>query len=187
LTAFKREIVGPGRGERIVFLKTAEETGGAFLEFEHYIQPGKGYSPDHIHVDQDEKYEIVSGVATYTIEGVEKTVQAGETVIISKNTNHVNPWNKTGTDVLQIHRVTTPEGGAQLFFTTWYALDRADGKNLEKPSLEMNPFQISVIAQYLPAKTFISRFPLFLQKIGLPLLALIGRLFGYKVRYPELE
>lgn len=183
----KREIVGPGRGERIVFLKTAEETGGKFLEFEHYIQPGKGYSPDHIHVDQDERYEIVAGTATYVIEGVEKTAKAGETVIIPKNTNHVNPYNKTGKEVLQIHRVTTPEGGAQLFFTTWYALDRAGAKNLDKATLEMDPFQISVIAQYLPAKTFISRFPLFLQRIGLPILALIGRLLGYKVRYPELE
>ncbi len=184
---FKREIEAPAKGEKIVFIQMAEDTNGAFLEFEQTIKPGKGYSPDHIHMDQDEQYDIRSGVATYVIEGAEKTAKAGETVVIPKHTNHVNPWNKTGTEDLVIHRKTTPEGGAGLFFTTWYALVRADALYLDKASLEMGPLQIAVVAQYLPAKTFITRFPLFLQQLGLPLLAVIGRLLGRKIRYPELE
>lgn len=180
-------IEAPHRGERMVFLKTAAETNGDYLEFDHYFKPGCGYSPEHVHIDQDEVYEVVSGAATYQIAGVEKTASAGETIRIQRGTYHVNPWNKTGTKELYLHRRTTPEGEAQLFFTTWFALDRAGGWGLLKPTMEMNTFQISVMQMYLPTKSYVGGIPIWMQQIGIPVFAWVGRLMGYKERYPELE
>lgn len=176
------EIATPVRGERMVFT----ENSGARLVFDHYIQPKGGFSAAHVHEAQEERYEVVSGVATYIIDGVRHTAHPGETVVIKPGTVHCNPWNDHESGLLHLRRVTTPEGGAQLFFVTWFTLLNAD-RYINHAVLQMSPIQLSVVAVHIGEKTYIHGLPIWGQKIALPALALIGRLIGRKPRYPELE
>lgn len=186
LPPLPREIDAPARGERYVFLRTATDTNGAFLEFDHYMDAGCGFTNPHLHDTQEERYEILSGTATYSISEVEKTAQAGQTIVIPPGTEHINPWNKSGDGVLHIRRVNTPEGDAQLYFVTLLVLSRA-GWRLQRGTQELNLVQLAVVADAIAAKTYITRVPVWPQRLLMPVVAAFGRLIGYRARYPELE
>lgn len=179
-----RIIQSRKRGEKMIFIKTAEDTNGKMLEFRHVIQPHSGYSPAHLHAEQTETYEVIKGIATYQINGEVKKVHRGEPVIIPPDTMHVNPYNESD-DILIIHRTTTPEGGAQLFFVTWFALVEA-GEHIND-HLELNLLQLARVAQFLPKKTFVKGYPRLAQKIGLAVFAFIARLINYRLRYENYE
>jgi quercetin dioxygenase-like cupin family protein len=182
-----RSIAAPPKGETIRFTRTADETGRAYVEFEHTMGPGKGFAPAHLHATQSQEWHVQSGMATYTVDGVEKTAGAGETVVIPPGVAHIDPWNKAGAEPLVMLRKITPEGGSQSFFVTWFALACADSNRLTRPGYQFTPLQIAVIAQALPAKSYTTDLPVWMQRIGIPLGALIGRLLGMRARYPELE
>lgn len=185
LSELPREIYATPRGEKMYFIQTGEDTGGTALVFEHFIDSGKGLSNPHVHVSQTEQYTVISGRATYQIDGVEKTAAAGESIVIPAGTTHVNPWNQ-GPDPLHLRRMTTPDGGAQLYFVTLFALVN-EGWRVDPSIQEFNALQLAVIAMYIPHKTYVRHIPLWIQKVALPPLALIGWIVGYRPRYPHLE
>ncbi|MEP7287797.1 MAG: hypothetical protein ABI947_18740 [Chloroflexota bacterium] len=176
-------IENPVSGERIVFRQVAEDNNGAFVEFDQYLAKGGGYTAEHIHLVTEERYEVISGIATYSIESVAKTAKVGEVVDIKPGTIHVNPWNNN-TEELHLLRTDTPEGGLEIFYETQYGLAR-DGKALK--SGDMNLLQTIVIGNAIKSETYFypKTLPIFLQKLLVPVLAFIGRLLGYKPRYPE--
>lgn len=182
-----REISAPMKGERIVFRVVAAETSNQYVEFDHYMTPGKGFSPTHMHEIQTQEWQIISGTATYVIDGVERTAQAGEKVVIPPRVFHIDPYNKTGSDQLHLLRKISPEGGSQLFFTTWFALACAESDDLTRPGYQFKPLPIAVIADALPAKSFTNDLPVWSQRLAIPIVALVGRLMGKRARYPELE
>lgn len=186
-TNLPREIAAPQKGERIVYLKTAEDTGGAYTEYDHYMEPSQGYSPTHIHADQTQEWKILAGTATYEVGGVEKTAGVGETVVIPPGAFHIDPWNKSGTETLHMLRKISPEGGSQLFFVTWFALACDESNRLTRPGYQYTPLQVAVVANQLPSKSFTSDLPVWMQRLGIPVLALIGWLMGIRARYPDLE
>jgi len=55
-----REIEDPITGQRWVFLRTGDDTGGELLEAELYVSPG-GYVPSHFHPKQEEPFTCVVG------------------------------------------------------------------------------------------------------------------------------
>lgn len=185
LPELPREIYATARGERMVFTQSGDDTGGTALVFEQFIEAGKGFSNPHMHETQTEHYTVISGQAIYQLNGVEKTAHVGETVVIPPRTPHINPWNN-GTEPLHLRRMTTPEGGAMLYFVTLFALVN-EGKRLDATRQELSALQLAVVASYIPAKTYVGYLPIWTQKIGLPLLAVIGWLLGYRPRYPDLE
>lgn len=182
-----REIAAPQKGERMVYHTTAEDTNGQYTEFDHYKAPGQGFSPTHMHESQSQEWKIISGTATYVVDGVEKTAQAGETVVIPAGKFHIDPYNKTGSDELHMLRKISPEGGSQLFFVTWFALACDESHDLTRPGYQFMPLPIAVIAQALPNKSFTSDLAVWLQKIAIPISALVGWLLGKRARYPALE
>jgi mannose-6-phosphate isomerase-like protein (cupin superfamily) len=182
-----RDIASSQKGERIVYQKTAQDTGGAYTEYDHYMEPGQGFSPTHIHEDQTQEWKILAGTAAYVVDGVEKMASAGETVVIPPGAFHIDPWNKDGSETLHMMRKISPEGGSQLFFVTWFALACDESPRLTRPGYQYTPLQVAVVANALPSKSFTSDLPIWMQKLGIPVLAFIGWLMGIRARYPDLE
>ena len=48
--------------EKIVFRKTARDTGGELCQADVYIQPGGFVAAEHIHPRQEERFEVIAGV-----------------------------------------------------------------------------------------------------------------------------
>ena len=55
------EVVELPGGERIVFVKTAAETGGELLEMEAHYTPGRRPPPEHYHPHQEERFTGITG------------------------------------------------------------------------------------------------------------------------------
>ncbi len=54
-----QEIHNPRQRERIVFRRTAGETGGRLLRLEMFASPGGAAPPEHLHPRQEERFETV--------------------------------------------------------------------------------------------------------------------------------
>src|SRR5258705_142891 len=54
----------PFTGERIIFEQTEQDTGGALVAFEHFMLPRTMPTfPEHVQLNQEERFEIISGTA----------------------------------------------------------------------------------------------------------------------------
>ena len=75
-------------GMRIVFLTTAEESGGQLLEYEVFGRP-KGFpAQTHLHPLQSERHEVVSGALTVRMNRRDRVLGPGESVEIPAGTPH---------------------------------------------------------------------------------------------------
>jgi hypothetical protein len=87
-------IENPLTNSRTLVLESDVETAGKGWLLEVTCAPGAG--PDiveHFHITWTETFEIVSGTAHYSLDGVQKTAQAGESFTVQPSQKHVHPWN----------------------------------------------------------------------------------------------
>lgn len=175
-----QSLNNPCTGERIVFQQTEQDTGGALVEFDHYMPPSAAPTfPEHVQLNQEERFEIVSGTARYRLNGAEHQAHAGETVVVPPGTFHINCWN-AGPDELHLRHSFRPALGADLFFETLFTLAQAGKTNAKG---EVNLLQLAVIGSEIESQTYGAGLPIPLQRLGLPLLATLGRWLGYRARH----
>jgi quercetin dioxygenase-like cupin family protein len=62
------------------------------LEVEAVYQAGSMTPPVHLHPEQDERFEVLAGEITATVEGEERSYGAGERFAIPRGTPHTM-WN----------------------------------------------------------------------------------------------
>ncbi|HZE06385.1 MAG TPA: cupin domain-containing protein [Solirubrobacteraceae bacterium] len=75
-------------GERIVFLRTAEDTDGALLEMDDFWFRTDHQTPEHVHPAMEERWEVIVGSVRFEIDGVAQTAVAGDTVLAPPGTPH---------------------------------------------------------------------------------------------------
>lgn len=169
----------PANGTSFEFIETANDTNGERVSVRATIR-GKGqFVPNHIHLLQDETFEVVSGKLTIWTPGRIMTVSAGEKMILPKNEPH-NHYNNHNEAVTYIQTVT-PGLDFDYLIETFIGL-ASDGKSKnEKYGL----VQELVILKYLDSKTFLARIPIGLQKALMNIVAPIGRLMGYRAIYKK--
>lgn len=170
----------PYTGERIIFEQTEQDTGGSVVAFEHFMLPRTMPTfPEHVQINQEERFEIISGTARYRLDGVEGQAHTGETVIVPPGVIHINCWN-AGPEALKMRHSFHPALGTDIFFETLFTL-AMNGKTNARG--EVNLLQWAVIGNEIESQTFKAGIPIPLQRLALPVLALIGRLLGYHARY----
>ena len=81
-------------GSRIEVLEGTEETQGWGWLLEVTCQVGSFPAvAEHYHRDWTEVFEIVSGAASYQVDGVKNTAPAGGSFIVNPGQTHIHPWN----------------------------------------------------------------------------------------------
>ncbi|HYV95382.1 MAG TPA: hypothetical protein VE978_26650 [Chitinophagales bacterium] len=173
----QRIIENPVMNERIEFITTAAETNGTSLEFyQTLFRPRSGFIKEHVHFDIDETFEIMEGIATYSINLVSKAALRGEVVFIPRGIRHINPYNKHN-EKLVLKRTLYPDGGLEMFYRKLYQLAREGKLNRNgEPGL----LQISVIARNNLTQTYFTFLPVSVQKIVFYILGNVGEWLGYK-------
>ena len=175
-----QSLDNPCTGERIVFRQTAQDTRGALVEFDHYMSPRATPTfSEHVQLNQEERFEIVSGIARYRLNGVEQQAHAGETVVVPPGAYHINCWN-AGPDELHMRHSFRPARGADIFFEVMFTLAQKGKTNAKG---EVNLLQLAVIGSEIESQTYGAGIPVALQRLGLPILATLGRWQGYRARY----
>lgn len=172
-----QSLNNPCTGERIVFQQTEKDTGGALVEFDHYMSPRTTPTfAEHVQINQTEQFEIVAGTANYRLNGIEHQSQAGETVIVPPGAFHINCWNAGPTE-LQLRHSFRPALGSDFFFETMFTLAQAGKTNAQG---EVNLFHLAVIGRSIESQTYTAGIPIALQRLSLPILATLGRWLGYR-------
>ena len=170
-------IDNPVTGERIVVLQSAQETDGELFAFELSIKPHGFVSAEHIHLKQEEIFEVTRGTIHFRIYGKEADAVAGQRIVVPAGTPH-SWWNASDEEASTTVWVR-PALNSETVFETLFGLAR-DGKT-NKHGLP-NIFQLAVIvAEYKETKVLLPSPVYGLLKLLTPL----ARLLGYRPSYPQ--
>ena len=116
------ELVNPVSGERIVFLRTAADTHGRLLEMDDFwTQPGHR-TPEHIHPEMLERWEVLAGSVCFRIGGKERIAVPGEVVIAPPGVSHTA--RKVDAEPVHLRIQMRPALGWERFVERLFALVR---------------------------------------------------------------
>ena len=164
----------PKTGERVTFVRTADETDGRFCEMELYARPGTKPAAAHIHPHQVERFTIHSGRVRVRLGREESVHDAGETVVIPAGTFHT--WTAVGDEELHLTARIEPALNAEHFFEDFFTLAEAGKTNRAGVP---TPLRMAVLLGDNPGFLYLEKPPVPVQKAMVRALAPLGRALGY--------
>lgn len=173
-------IEHPVTGERILFLKTAEDTGGEALEMEFRVRPGGFVAASHIHPEQEERFEIQEGTIRFTVDGRETDAVAGESVTVPAGVPHV--WRNPADTPARLTIRFRPALQSEAMFESFFGLAQ-DGKT-DPVTARSGLLQTAVLINAFRREVRLPAPPAPIQRLMFGTLAAVGRLVGYRDRYP---
>ena len=165
---------------RLTFRRTERDTAGAFLEMEAVYRAGSLRPPAHFHPAQEELFEIVEGSLRFNVGGEERTVKAGERLVIPARTVH-QAWNDSAGETRAVWTVR-PALRTQRMFETLYGL-AMDGKT--NAAGTPNLLQTVMVAREYRNEFVVATPPVFVQNCVFGILAPIASLLGYRAHYDQ--
>ena len=175
-------IANPATGERIEFRTTASDTGGEAVRFDYYLEPG-GFATgrrDHVHPRQEERLAVESGALGVRIDGDEWTATPGTKFSVLPGTAHT-VWNAGDTEMHAVVELR-PALDAETFFETTFGLAR-DGETTKNGNPGL--LQFAVLADAFGDEFRFAAAPTPVLRALTTAVAPIGRLAGYRSRYPR--
>jgi mannose-6-phosphate isomerase-like protein (cupin superfamily) len=171
-------IANPVTKERITFLQTAADTNGELLQFDHYMEPGGIAPPVHWHPRQHERFVVVSGKMGILLEGQKRVLEAGQEIVVPPGP-HIHTWWNAGDD--ELHQITEfrPALQFEVYAETNFALGREERVYEGLPLI----LQYSVLFTNCKENVYSGQAPPPVQRLLLPAVAQVARLFGYRDRY----
>lgn len=171
-------VENPVTGERILFRRTAADTGGELVDIEVSVRAGGGVAAAHVHPYQSERFEVLAGTLEFRQGRRRLTAGAGDVVTITPGTPH--SFRNVGEGEARFTTEVRPALGFERFIETMFAL-AADGKTSKKgmPS----PLRLAVIANAHFDDVRLPHVPAFAQKAALAMGAGLGRLAGFRPVY----
>jgi mannose-6-phosphate isomerase-like protein (cupin superfamily) len=168
-------IRNPATGETVTFLVTAAESEGRLLQLEMTAE--KAAAPRHQHPGLRERWELREGTVHFELGGAERLLGAPAELAIPPGTPH-RFWSDRPLRTVVSYE---PAGRFEDFLETIYALAAA-GKTDSKG--QPNPLRAAVIASEHLADYALPWPSVSTQRVLFALLAPLGRLLGYRARYP---
>ena len=184
-------IENPITKSRTVVIESDEETKGMGWLLEVSCAPKA--PPDigeHLHLTWTETFEIISGTAYYKLNGVKKTAQAGEKIVMPPRQFQIHPWNAGETEMIYRQRDQFGQPGHQAVqdvlgvFATIAGLAR-EGK-VDKKGLPKDPLQLAIILRTLSKYGgYDASLPIPVQNFLAATLGWLAKALGYKAVHPQ--
>lgn len=177
-----KTVRNPAIGHRITFLQTGTQTNGDLLQIMYAVETSesKPAIPLHIHLQCEERFEVVDGQLGVILDGERRVLAVGEQVLIPPGTPHTF-WN-AGEGELRFFTDVRPPGQLQTYWETVFGL--AEEGKVGKNGLP-NLLQLAVVAPL--ADSYAPNVPISLTNLAMAVLGGIGRLLGYKESYPQFS
>jgi quercetin dioxygenase-like cupin family protein len=161
-------------------LATSKETNGEKVVFKMIVKPG-GFKPaEHLHMVQDESFEIISGKLTYVINGEKKTAIAGEKLVLPKATGHTHYNDEANEDLVMVQTIS-PALDCEVFLENLFGLTH-DGKI---KGGEPKFLQIMAWSNYYQSETWLAKLPLSFQKFIAFVSSPVAKMLGYRAVYKK--
>lgn len=170
----------PATGDRLVFLRTAAETGSELLEYELTFVPRGFAVRDHLHPRQSERHEVLDGSLGLIVGGRELRLGSGDGEDVPAATRH-RIFATQGAP-LRARFTLRPALESEVLLETLFGLAR-DGK--VGRSGNPSPLQLAVIFSEFAELGRPPKPPAAVQRALLAPLSALGRARGYRARYPE--
>ena len=177
--AFNGQIIhNPISGERIQFLRTAQDTNGELLEFELQLTPEGKVPGTHVHPEQEERFHVLEGTMQFRL-GLRKIVAGpGETVVVPAG--RVHKFANGGETTARVRVEVEPAlDMAQLLVTS--AELAHQGKVLR--SGMPKPLHLALFVQRFKREVRAPFPPAWMVRMLMAPLAAIARLRGHDERY----
>lgn len=169
-------LENPRTGDQTIFYQTAQDTDGAFLRFEERHAAGFKSPPAHIHLRQQEQFEVLAGTARIQVNGKDHFLQPGERLTVPAMTPHT--WGNGGQNPVRVICEFRPALRSEDFFESLaYLSNRGDDTQLVRPSI----LQMALLA--LEYESFLAGPPILLQRVIFLALKPLALLRGYRARY----
>jgi len=183
-------IENPITGSRTVLIEGDAETGGSgWLLESHTVPHAAPDVPEHFHTAWSEEFEILSGQAHYSLDGVEQTAGPGDRFVVGPGQRHIHPWNGGDTEMVYRQRdnFNGPDAGAVQdvlgVFATIAELARQGKVNAQ--GRVKNPLQQAVMLKVLNRHGgYDASIPRRMQDVLAVTLGSIGELAGYRAIDP---
>jgi len=173
-------LENPATGDRLVFLRTAAETGGEELEYELEFVPRGFAIRDHLHPRQAERHEVLEGSLGIIVAGRERRLGPGDVEDVPVGTRP--RIFATQEEPLRARFALRPAFASEVLLETLFGLARdgkVDGKG--NPS----PLQLAVILSEFAELGRPPKPPPRVQNVMFAPFAALGRARGYRASYPE--
>lgn len=171
-------ITNPITGESVTFLRTAAQTNGRYVLIETTVAPDGAVAAAHVHPQQTERFEILSGHVEFMRDGEVIRATAGDVVDVAAGEAH--SFRNIGSRDVRFRTLVSPALEFETFLETMFGL-AADGKTNQQGL--PNPFRLAVIMERHFNLVNLPLIPASLQHFGLKLGAPVGKLFGYTSSY----
>jgi quercetin dioxygenase-like cupin family protein len=168
------EIFNPATGERYAFLGTTGCTGGSLLELDGFLAPSGGVPTEHVHPEQEERFELLAGASAFKLDGEELVAAPGDVVVVRPGVRHI--WWNCGASEVHARITFRPALRTEEFLRTLFGLvepGQTAGKGrpgLLRGAVLMHEFQREVRLAWPPWR---------IQRALLPPAAWLGRRLGY--------
>jgi mannose-6-phosphate isomerase-like protein (cupin superfamily) len=171
--------------EWIEYTATGQESDGEVVRFNWTSMPG-GEITEHLHPNQEERFTITAGEAHFTLDGVERVVGPGETLVVPVGVRHAerNPGPGEIHGVVELrpalHTKEMHEAFAGLV---------ADGRTTPRGA-PRNPLQLGATLWHFRHESRVTSPPVWVQNLALPPLAVLAKVFRvcpYHTRWDSQE
>jgi quercetin dioxygenase-like cupin family protein len=173
-------LAHPVTGERIIWRKVSADTQGTLLEGDLFAKPGAFVAAPHVHPNQEERFELLSGSLTLRLDGQERMLRPGDVAVIPRGRPH--QWWNSGDEEAHVLGQFRPALRTEIFFETFFGLGQ-DGKTNRKGL--PNPLQLAVLMREYEDEMRLARPSPRMQKMIATPLAAVGRRMGYRAWYPQ--
>lgn len=168
----------PVSGERIVFRRTAADTGGELLEIDLELAPDGHVPGKHVHPVQEERFEVLSGTMRFKLGRKTVLAEAGDVVTVPAGVAH--RFENGGDEPARVRVQVRPALRMEQLFETAVALaneGRTTSKGMPRPldlALFVREYADEVQGAFPPA---------WVQQATLAPLAWLARRRGLAERY----
>lgn len=173
----EREIEDPAGGQRWVFHDTDRDV----LEADLYVSLG-GYVREHAHPTQVEIFEGVSGTFVLDVDGMERTIGPGASIVIPSGTPH---GFRNAREAAHLRVTIRPALQLEQYFRTFLGLSRDGRIKVPVKGLPSPLFQVAIVMDRFGREIAAPRLPSWLQRPAWRALAFVGRLRKYPSSFPE--
>jgi quercetin dioxygenase-like cupin family protein len=177
-----RQISNPATGESIMFTATAQDGDEDVVRFNWRSVPG-GAITEHVHPYQEERFIIAAGEAHFTVDGEERVVGPGETIVVPVGIRHSE--SNLGSVAIEGIVELRPALHSKEMHEAFGGL-AAEGKTTSRGAPK-NPLQLGATLWYFRNESRVTSPPAWVQNLILPPLSVLAKVFGVRPYYERWD
>lgn len=169
--------------DRFRIIESARDTEDGSSRADYFAAP-RAKVPEHVHRDQEESFEVVSGTLRIRVGGRELTLGPGQSAVGPPDVPHTW-WNPSDNEEAHFLVGLRPGIEVETMLETLLGLAR-DGKTVK--GLPRNPLQLAVLIRDMGSWAYPPWVPKPARRVlyaPVKALAFVGEMLGYRASYPE--